>query len=217
MATRSNTSSSRSGGSAKTQIVAALKEDHKKVRKAFRDFEKMDPEQDPESAQALIERTCAELEVHAELEEQLFYPAAREALKEEDLVDEAEVEHTSVKVLIEQLKGMSPGDPKYAATFKVLGEYVNHHIKEEEGEMFPGLTKTGVEWDGVLEQMTSRREELMEEKGLAELEEEEAMGQSDDSSSRSSSGARRGASRSAGESRPQASSSTKSSKSRGES
>jgi hemerythrin-like domain-containing protein len=177
----------------------------------------MDPEQDPESAQALIERTCAELEVHAELEEQLFYPAAREALKEEDLVDEAEVEHTSVKVLIEQLKGMSPGDPKYAATFKVLGEYVNHHIKEEEGEMFPGLTKTGVEWDSVLEQMTSRREELMEEKGLAELEEEEAMGQSDDSSSRSSSGARRGASRSAGESRPQASSSTKSSKSRGES
>jgi len=215
MATRSTTTGSRSGGSAKTQIVAALKEDHKKAKKAFRDFEKMDPERDPESAQALVERTCAELEVHAELEEQLFYPAAREALKEEDLIDEAEVEHTTVKVLIEQLKGMNPGDPKYAATFKVLGEYINHHVKEEEGEIFPGLTKTGVQWDSVLEQMTTRREELKEEKGLAELEEEEMMGQSDDASTRSSRGARTG-SRAAGESRPQASSS-KPSKSRGES
>src|SRR6185369_5073775 len=116
------------------------------------------------SAQALVERTCAELEVHAELEEQLFYPAARRALKEEDLIDEAEVEHTSLKVLIEQLKGMSPGDPKYAATFKVLGEYVNHHVKEEEGEIFPGMTKAGVEWDSILGQMTTRRDELKEEK-----------------------------------------------------
>ena len=160
MATRSTPSSSRSGGNAKTQIVAALKDDHKKVRKAFRDFEKLDSERDPDSAQALVERTCAELEVHAELEEQVFYPAARQALKKEDLIDEAEVEHTTVKVLIEQLKGMNPSNPKYAATFKVLGEYVNHHVKEEEGEIFPGLGKSGVQWESILEQMTTRREEL---------------------------------------------------------
>ncbi|HMC17086.1 MAG TPA: hemerythrin domain-containing protein [Albitalea sp.] len=215
MATRSTPSSSRSGSAAKSQIVAALKDDHKKVKKAFRDFEKMDPEQDPESAQALVERTCAELEVHAELEEQLFYPAAREALKEEDLIDEAEVEHTIVKVLIEQLKGMNPGDPKYAATFKVLGEYINHHVKEEEGEIFPGLTRPGVSWEPILEQMTTRREELEEEKGLTELEDEEMMDQSDDASARSRRASRSGG-RAAGESRPQASSS-KSSKSRGES
>ena len=214
MATRSTPSSSRSSGSAKTQIVAALKDDHKKVKKAFRDFEKLDPGRDPESAQALVERTCAELEVHAELEEQLFYPAARQALKEEDLIDEAEVEHTTVKVLIEQLKGMNPSDANYAATFKVLGEYVNHHVKEEEGEIFPGLTRTGVQWDSILEQMTMRREELKEEKGLADLEDEEAMDQSDDAAVRGSRASRAGIGRAAGESRPHASS--KSSKSRGE-
>ena len=216
MATRSTTSSGRSVGSAKAQIVAALKDDHKKVKKAFRDFEKLDPDRDPDSALALVERTCAEIEVHAELEEQLFYPAARQALKEEELIDEAEVEHTIVKVLIVQLKGMNPSDPKYAATFKVLGEYINHHVKEEEGEIFPGLSKTGVPWGSILEQMTTRRDELKEEKGLAELDDEEMLDQSDDAPLRSSRASRTGAGRAAGESRPQASSG-KSSKNRGES
>ena len=120
-----------------------------------------------------------------------------------------------MKVLIEQLKGMNPSNPKYAATFKVLGEYVNHHVKEEEGEIVPGLGKSGVQWESILEQMTTRREELEEEKGLAELEDEEMMDQSDDASARSSRASRSGTGRAAGESRPQASAS-KSSKSRGE-
>ena len=165
MATR-NTTSRSSGSGAKTNVTSMLKADHKKVKKAFKDFEKLDPQEDPEGCQALVQQTLGEVEVHAEIEERIFYPAARGAIKEEDLVDEAEVEHMTAKVLIEQLKGMRPDDQKYAATFKVLGEYLNHHIREEEEEMFKKLTASGAEWDSVLEQMQAQRQQLMEEKGL---------------------------------------------------
>lgn len=204
MATR-NTASSSSGkgrGSAKTQIVEMLKADHKKVKKAFKDFEKLDPQEDPERAQALVEQTLADVEVHAELEEQVFYPAARQAIKDQELLEEAEVEHMTAKVLIEQLKGMSAEDEKFAATFKVLGEYINHHVKEEEGEMFEQITGRGVDWDQVLEQMQMRRMELMQEKGMP-MEDEE-MEASAAASPRGSSSAARGA-RGEAESRPQAS------------
>jgi len=217
---RSNTStrtgssgSSRANASARNEIIAMLKDDHKRVKKAFRDFEKLDPQEDAQSCQTLVERTCAELEVHAELEEQLFYPAARAVIKEEDLIDEAEVEHSTVKMLIEQLKGMGPADEKFAATFKVLGEYVQHHIKEEEGEMFKQLGRAGSVWATVLEEMMSSREHLKEEKGLTAMEADVAESgasqgrSSGGGASDSASGARRVGSRSAGtaESRPQAS------------
>jgi hemerythrin superfamily protein len=208
----SSTSTSTSArSSAKNQIIEMLKADHKKVKKAFKDFEKLDPQEDPESCQALVEQTLAEIEVHAELEEQVFYPAARSAIKEEDLMDEAEVEHMTAKVLIQQLKDMGPEDEKFAATFKVLGEYINHHVQEEEGEMFKQLTRPGVDWDSTLEQMQEQRVRLLEEKGLpaeGSAEEEEA------GASSGRSGASRSSSRSQGESRPQASS--KSSKSASE-
>jgi len=97
----------------------------------------------------------------------------------------------------------------------VLGEYIDHHATEEEKEMFPSLTKPGVDWDSVLEQMTTRREELKEEKGLAELE-EKLLAQTESSSTKRSGSSRSSTSRSAGESRPQASG-RKSTKSRDES
>jgi len=205
MATRNSSGSGARGASgAKSKIIAMLKADHKKARKAFKDFEKMDPQEEPEQCQALVERTLAEIEVHAELEEQLFYPAARGAIEEEDLIDEAEVEHMTAKVLIEQLKGMQPEDEKFAATFKVLGEYLNHHIEEEEGEIFKQLTQAGAEWDAVLEEMQAQREQLMMQKGLPAQSEAEDM----PASARASSGAAgaRGGARGAAEARPQASS-----------
>lgn len=185
--------------SAKTQIVDMLKADHKKVKKAFKDFEKMDPQSESESAETLVEQTLAQIEVHASLEEQIFYPAARSAIKdEEELMDEAEVEHMTAKVLIEQLKSMNANDDKFAATFKVLGEYIDHHVKEEENEMFKRLTKPGVDWDSVLEELQSQRAQLLEEKGLPPEAEEVTK------PARSYAGG--GASRSTGESRPQAAS-----------
>ena len=155
----------RTPASARNAIVKLLKEDHKRAKAAFKAFEKMDPHEDPEGVQALVEQTCAELEVHAELEEQLFYPAARQAIKEEDLIEEAEVEHMTFKVLLEQLKKLEVEDEKYAATFKVLGEYVQHHVKEEEGEMFAKARQVFDEQE--LEElgnvMAERKAELMPE------------------------------------------------------
>jgi len=160
--TRSGTSSSRGSSSAQNEIVSMLKEDHKRAKKSFAEFEKLDVHEDSEECQALVQKTLAELEVHAALEEEIFYPAARGALDEEDLIDEAEVEHMTLHMLVEQLKDMAPEEEKFAATFKVLGEYATHHIEEEEKEMLPQIAKARLDWDNLLQQMTERREELME-------------------------------------------------------
>lgn len=202
MATRKTASKSTSSRSTpKSQIVDMLKADHKKVKKAFKDFEKLDPEKNPEECEALVERTLNDIEIHAQLEEQIFYPAARGAIKEEELLDEAEVEHMTAKVLIEQLRTMNADSEKFAATFKVLGEYIDHHVKEEEGEMFKQLTRPGVDWESVLEEMQQQRMQLMEEHGMGtEAEAEESVA----ASSRTG-GSARGAGMGA-ESRPQAAS-----------
>lgn len=202
---------SRNNSAAKNEIIEELKEDHKRVRAAFRAAEKLDAEEDGEELKEIVDQTCSELEVHAQLEEELFYPAAREALKEEDLVDEAEVEHGSAKALIAQLRAMGPDDDKYAATFKVLGEYINHHVKEEENEMFPALQgRSGVQWEELQQQMEQRRAQLMSEKGMAqdgdEADDTDEEAVSDGAGIRSG-GARGGRSSSGGaraEERPQA-------------
>jgi hemerythrin-like domain-containing protein len=155
--------SSRGSTAARNEVIAMLKEDHKRVRKAFRDFDRMDPEEDAQGCEELVQQTCAELKVHAALEEELFYPAARGGLREEDLVEEAEVEHMTAKVLMEQLDGMSADDDKFAATFKVLGEYIKHHVKEEESEMFEQLGRARLDWEALGEAMRARRAELMDE------------------------------------------------------
>ena len=199
---------SRNNSAARSEIIEELKQDHRRAKQAFREAEKLDAEEDSEELKAIVDQTCAELEVHARLEEEVFYPAAREVLKEEDLIDEAEVEHMSAKALIAQLREMSPDDQKYQPTFKVLGEYINHHVKEEENEIFPGLEgRSGAEWEEVQEQMTTRREQLMAEMGLAleadESEEEETTSENGRSAGARGAGAssRRGG---RAEERPQA-------------
>jgi hypothetical protein len=207
MATRSSSSQARGRGAsgAKNRIVAMLKSDHKKAKKAFKDFRKMDPREVPEDCQALVQQALAEIEVHAELEEQIFYPAARGAIKKEDLIDEAEVEHMTAKVLISQLKGMGPDDEKYAATFKVLGEYLDHHIQEEENEMFKRLGQAGAEWDAVLDEMLAQREQLMREKGLPAEEDQGAAAARGERGGRSAGTVRRTGERAGSQARPQAS------------
>lgn len=156
----------RSVASLRESVLDMLKDDHKRVKKAFRDFEKIDPHEDPERAAELVEQTCSELEVHAQLEEEIFYPAVRETISEADLVTEAEVEHKSAKQLIADIRGLSPEDEKYAASFTVLGEYVKHHIREEEQEMFKQLERAKIDWSAMLESMQQRRQELMAEHGM---------------------------------------------------
>lgn len=156
---------------AREQAIELLKEDHKHVKKHFRDFEKLSAQQDPQACHELAMRVCSELEVHTQLEEELFYPAAREAMagKEgEDLIDEAEVEHASAKQLIAELRALQPDDPKFKAHFTVLCEYVKHHIKEEEGEMFPAVSRARLAWEPLLQDMLDRQQELKAEKGLTD-------------------------------------------------
>lgn len=136
-----------------------LKEDHDKVKKAFKEFEKLDRE-DTEALRQLVQTVCEELKVHTTLEEEIFYPAVREAIEDEDLMNEAAVEHETAHMLIDQLENMGPDDPNYFATFTVLGEYVRHHIKEEQGEMFPAARKAGLDLQALGERMRARREEI---------------------------------------------------------
>jgi hemerythrin superfamily protein len=143
--------------------IDLLKEDHEKVKKAFKEFEKMD-RSDSETCRQVVQSVCNDLRVHTMLEEEIFYPAVREAIEDEDIMNEAAVEHETAKTLIEQLDNMEPDDPNYYATFTVLGEYVMHHVKEEEGEMFPQAKKAKeLDLEALGEQMRTRKEELMAE------------------------------------------------------
>jgi hypothetical protein len=146
-----------------------LKEDHDRVKKAFKEFEKLDRE-DSETMQQLVQTVCEELKVHAALEEEIFYPAVREAIDDEDIMNEAQIEHETAKMLIEQLENMGPDDPNFHATFTVLSEYVKHHVKEEEDEMFAEAKKTDLDFEELGERMRERKTELM---GETEEEEEE--------------------------------------------
>lgn len=156
-----STTSSRAATAARNAILEQLMEDHKRVRKAYREFKKLDQEDDAERREELVQQVLQELSVHAALEEEFLYPAAREAV-ESDLIDEAEVEHESLHILIDQLRGMSPDDDKYAARFTVLCEYVLHHVKEEEGEMFPQLERAKLDWEALAQEMNDRRASLTE-------------------------------------------------------
>lgn len=162
----------RKSGKKADDLLGMLKEDHERVQAMFEEFDSLDLEEDQETAQMLAEQACAELEIHAQIEEELFYPALRAQIEDTDLIDEAEVEHNSARDLIEQLKQLAPDDPKYVATFKVLGEYTNHHIEEEENELFKHAKKAKIDWAEVAEQARTRKEELMAEMGLAAEEDE---------------------------------------------
>ena len=140
--------------------IDLLKADHASVKKAFREFEKMD-HHDTATLQELVSTVCNELKVHTVIEEEIFYPAVREAIDDEDLMNEAQVEHDSAKVLIQQLEGMKADDPLLAANFAVLAEQIEHHVKEEETEMFPEVKKRKLDLDALGEKMMARKDELL--------------------------------------------------------
>ena len=155
------------------EIVDALellKNDHDEVKQLFDDYEELADDNAPDGErQALAVRVCAMLTVHATIEEEILYPAARDALDDESLVDEATVEHASAKALIAEIESMKPSEPLYDAKVKVLGEYVRHHIDEEEEELLPQLADTDVDLDELGVQLLERKQELMLEMGLDEL------------------------------------------------
>jgi hypothetical protein len=157
--------SSKGTTSLKTDAISLLTNDHKEVKELFKTYDKLvDDEADDEEKAMLAVQICTMLTVHATIEEEIFYPAARDALPDdEDLLDEAEVEHASAKELIAQIVAMEPGEALYDAKVKVLGEYINHHVKEEQEEMFPKLKKVGLDLAALGDELSERKEELMTE------------------------------------------------------
>ena len=152
--------------------IATLIADHKKVKELFTQFEKLKNEEGADDEKgSLVAQICEELTIHATIEEEIFYPAVRAQIEDEGLVDEALVEHAGAKDLIAQLEDMSPDDELYDAKVTVLGEQIDHHVKEEEGEMFPKAKKAKVDTEKLGAQMEKRRTELKGQ--LVELEDED--------------------------------------------
>ena len=148
--------------SKRVEAIDMLMQDHDRVERAFKEFEQLAHE-DAQACHALVMKVCEELKIHTTLEEEIFYPAVHDAIDDEEIMSEAAVEHETARMLIEQLENMQEDDPNYHATFKVLGEYVRHHIREEEGEMFPAARKTGIDFAALGARLRERREELMGE------------------------------------------------------
>ncbi len=156
---------SKSKSKAELDAIELLQQDHRKVEDLFKQFEELKDE-DEDAAAVVIESACAELQIHDTIETELFYPAVREQAEEEeveDLLDEAEVEHDTVRELIEKLEEMEPDDPKRKAHFTVLSEYVKHHVQEEEKEMFPKVKKLDLDLEELGSEMQDRKAELMSE------------------------------------------------------
>ena len=150
--------------------IALLMEDHKKVKKLFNDFKKLKDGDGDEKA-GLVNMICTELTIHAQIEEEIFYPAVREAIDDDDLMDEADEEHASAKSLIAQLESMEPEDDHYDAKVTVLGEYIDHHVKEEQEEMFPKVKKSKLDLVELGTQMLQRKHELQAESNPFEADE----------------------------------------------
>lgn len=149
--------------------ISMLKADHEKVRDLFKQFEELvDGEGSAKEKAALAQQVCDELKIHAQIEEEIFYPAVREAIDDDDMMDEATVEHAGVKELIEQIEAMRPDEDLYDAKVIVMGEQVDHHATEEEEEMFPLVKKAKVDTAALGEEMYQRKTALMSEMGMSE-------------------------------------------------
>jgi hemerythrin superfamily protein len=157
--------SKKTTGNAKAQdAVQLLTAEHNEVKALFKEYQKLvDDGKGDDEKEALARQICLMLTVHAATEEEIFYPAARDAIDDEDLLDEAEVEHGSAKELIAQIESATPTEPLYDAKVKVLGEYIQHHVKEEEGELFPKVKKAKLDLVKLGEQIMTRKAELMPE------------------------------------------------------
>ena len=148
-----------------------LDADHRAVKKMFKEYEELTGSRARSAAQKKVDlarQICQELTVHAQIEEEIFYPALREVLKDTDMLAEAQVEHQSAKDLIAQIQGMGEADEMFDAKVKVLGEYIDHHVQEEEGEMFPKCRKADMDLADLALQLSERKAELMEELGEEE-------------------------------------------------
>ncbi len=145
--------------------VDLLIADHRRVARLFAEFDALKEEGSDEAKASVVAQICAELTVHTSIEEEIFYPAVRNAIEDEDLMDEALVEHAGAKALIAQLKAAHPDDDLYDAKVTVLGEQIDHHVEEEEGSMFPQAKGSEIDTLSLGAAMLKRRAELVANSG----------------------------------------------------
>ena len=148
-----------------TNALELLKHDHDEVDEMFKQFEEIKDNGDDAEKEQLVAQICDALTIHAQIEETIFYPAARRALQEkgQDLLDEAAVEHQTLKDLIGRLEQAPTDDPLYDAGVKVLSEYVKHHVKEEENEIFPKCKSSQMDLDAIGVQLGERKADLTQQ------------------------------------------------------
>ena len=142
--------------------VALLRADHKAVGALFAEYKTL---RSPAKKKALVTKICTELAVHAQVEEEIFYPAVKKALKDHALIPEAIVEQSTMKDLISQVEGKEPDGDMFDAKITVLAEYVTHHVKEEHREMFPKAKATKLDMHALGAQMATRKAELLAARG----------------------------------------------------
>jgi hemerythrin superfamily protein len=157
-ATKAAARKSRPTAKVGTDAIALLEADHREVDGYFDQFEAAS---DNGEKKALADKICLALKVHAQIEEELFYPPAREKTGDGDLIDEALVEHTGAKTLIAQIEAMRPGQPLYDAKVKVLAEQIRHHVEEEETELFPEVRETKLDLVALGAKLAARKAELL--------------------------------------------------------
>jgi len=164
MSTKSNaqTGTRTAGRGVGQDAIALLTADHREVADMFDEFEGLG-DRAKSSKKKLADKICNALVVHTTIEEEIFYPAVRAALKskdDQDQLDEAIVEHAAAKDLIRQIQEMDPEDDLYDAKVKVLGEEVEHHVEEEEKEMFPNVKKSDLDLMALGQELAMRKQEL---------------------------------------------------------
>jgi hemerythrin-like domain-containing protein len=149
----------RRSGSSAPYAVKLLQQDHREAAAALEEFESAGHG----DKQSIAQRICRMLSVHTQIEEEILYPTARGVFRADDahLVAEADVEHASLKELIQQIEQARDVDEEYEAKVHVMGEYVKHHVREEETELFPKLERTSLDLDSLGERLEMRKAQLM--------------------------------------------------------
>ena len=142
--------------------VDLLTDDHLEVGALFKQYDKLAKKEAPADQRRMLAQTiCDMLKAHTTIEEEIFYPAARRAGIDADLLDEADIEHASAKDLIAQIEGGDAGEDHYDAKVKVLGEYITHHVVEEHTEMFIKCRRSGMDLVGLRGEMEVRKMALV--------------------------------------------------------
>lgn len=160
METSAKKTSAHTTASKGQDATTLLRSDHKVVSALFAQYKKARSSADKKE---IVAQICMELKVHAQIEEEIFYPAVKSAMKDKTLIPEATVEHATLKTLLAQVENVPPEGEMFDAKIKVLSEYVQHHVEEEQNEIFPKAKATRLDMMELGAQLAERKAELLAE------------------------------------------------------